>query len=156
MGKVNLNVRFDEVEKARLEHEAAERGLSLSDMIREKISTTPRMHPYLEQWVKGISSSTDIPPHLVIENTLIGVIADRDAVQHVYGEHAVPLDEFIVTDKGVITGDELYRMLYEQKVRDLENQRERELLDAESAGSSLDSDETCGSCLRALMVDHPK
>lgn len=141
MGSIVVNVRMEESDKERLENEAKDRQINFSELLREKICSTPRMYQKLEKWVKQLSELTGFAPHTIVENTLIGVIASRDAEHAVYGDFARTLDEFQIIETGVITGDELYQRIFDERLQEYKERRERELLQSEAAGAPLDDDE---------------
>ncbi len=96
---------------------------------------------YDYKWFSYIEEYADrlkIPTGLVMQNIIISRIAQEEAERNVYGpEYTKLLLEFIYTNQGPVTGEELYKILYNNYLKDFTRQRVDVLRKKEAAGVKL-------------------
>jgi hypothetical protein len=133
-----ISFKIDDAERERIKQEARDRGISDSELIRERVIAGAALDPPADEYVKRMSAALNVSPRIVISNTILSVMAERNARQAVFGPSPAILEEFVGTQSGPLTGEEQYKRLFEERVRESENEYERLLLAEEGAGISPD------------------
>jgi hypothetical protein len=81
--------------------------------------------PSVKAYIDKLAEGLNLPPVVILQNMIIKRLAEENAAADVYGPGGELLTEFIEQDGTLLTGPELYKMLY-----DLERERlEREYVD---------------------------
>ncbi len=78
--------------------------------------------PSLKAYIDKLSEGLNIPPVMVIQNLLIRRLAEESARADVYGATTGLLVEFGGKDGELITGQELYQMIYKMEKNRLEKE----------------------------------
>ena len=136
-----ISVRLDPEQKLYLEERAHQMGIKLPDLLRKGGRFYAHFDDSFLSKVLRISARLNIPSFLVIQNEIIRVWAEDDATREVFESEPSILKEFLFTSEGVITGDELYNILKADKIRELENQKDKILNEKVQYGIPLSEEE---------------
>jgi len=83
----------------------------------------------------------NIPEHLVIQNTVIKKLAKDAAEIKVWGPGERLMEEFMYSEEGPITGEQLFNILKKMYINDLEREKIEQLLAEEAAGAPLSEED---------------
>lgn len=124
MKNVMVSMQITDLEKKFLKIVAEKRdGTSLATLIKHAAHLYAMFDSFFIEKIRDMSEATKIPEYLVIQNMIIKRLADDVADQEVNGKQSRSLPEFSFTEKGPITGAELFEMLKSQRVQKLEENR---------------------------------
>jgi len=120
----------------RLGYEAKQKGVSVSDLARDKVAGKPDLLPGTQQMTKALAEGLGIPEDVVIENIVIRYLAEKTAMEQIWGTAPAILPEFTSTPSGTLTGEELMDFLAGHFRRQFERERESILEAHETWGNS--------------------
>ena len=120
----NLTITIDETEKQALEAQAAGLGITPSELLRRGAAVLGDFSPYFANRLAAFCRQHRLPASLVIENLLLGRMADLEARADVWGESPKVMPEFQSIATGPLTGAPLFTILKAQKVAELETEKE--------------------------------
>jgi hypothetical protein len=125
----NTAIRINPSEKKYLEKMASEMGLTFTDLLKEGASFYSSFDSVFWKKIKTFSRNLRIPEYLILQNLAISWMARREAHAEVWGDEADPLlAEFMFTENGPITGEELFASLKKNFVSQFESEKQRVLI----------------------------
>jgi hypothetical protein len=144
-----LGFRLPEETWKKLEAEAQGKGMSMTDLARQKVMLATDFEGPVQALVDHYSSVLNISRHEVIEAILTDYVAMQQAHSDVWKPGRLILEEFTFTEQGIMRGQELFdlrkavhtqefkrekvkKLLKEEKIigRDRMNKADREWLNA--------------------------
>ncbi|HOG17673.1 MAG TPA: hypothetical protein PLB96_10060 [Syntrophales bacterium] len=128
MEKTQFSFTIERKEKDHLEKMAQSIGITLTDLLKEGARFYSGFDPFLRERVKNFSRNLGIAEHLVLQNLAISWMAKREAHAEVFGFDYPVLDEFMFTENGAITGEQLFNILKADQIKSLEDEKEGRLL----------------------------
>lgn len=99
----------DKAEKDRLEKAAIEKGMNLTNLYKEGAEMLASFDSTFWSRIEQFSKTFKIDKYLVMQNLCLAWFARFDAEREVNGLYKMM--EFQFTDKGAVTGEELYKTL---------------------------------------------
>lgn len=106
---------------ADIDAKAKKLGLTRTEFLLKSLEMMMGFDLVLIKRIERYSRKLDTPEWLVIQNMLIDRFAEDAAEIEVYGERTRVLYEFMKTNEGTLTGEELFGVLKEQKIRSLKS-----------------------------------
>ncbi len=128
MATVQLSFRVDKATKDNLEKLAKERGMGLSDLVREALELRAGFDPGFWDRVQSLVNGLNVPSWMVLQNRLIKILAQEAAEIEIWGPRYRLLDEFRFTTEGVETGEQLFDNL-KSAATELERRKRLEQLE---------------------------
>jgi len=99
--------------KEKVKEKAAEMDVPYSLLIEEAIKQYINFDLGFLSKIEKVCDTLKIPKHLFIQNILLSWLADREAYREVLGSEISRLDEFVFTDRGILTGELFFRDMKE-------------------------------------------
>jgi hypothetical protein len=129
MKPVFISIQVTDLEKGFLKVVAEQRDhTSLATLIKHGAHLYAMFDPVFIAKIKAMAEATKLPEYLVIQNMIIKRMAEDAADEEVNGVRPQSLPEFSFTEKGPITGEELFNMLKSREVQRLEAEKEIQLI----------------------------
>lgn len=128
MAKILINTKVNEELRRQAQEKAESQDITLTQLVEEALALYVALDSNFLMRLKAFSAKQNLPESLVIQNLVISWMARRDAFLQVMGPEKAKkaMPEFRFTDKGPLTGDELYhelKLLFEADYLDLESLR---------------------------------
>jgi len=120
---INTALRIAPSEKMKLEKAAEERGMTVTDLLLDGARMVANWDPSFLSRIDSFSRGLNLPQYLVLQNLAISWMARKDAETEVWGQGTSMLKEFMFTDAGPITGEQIYGILKSGFVHDLEGEK---------------------------------
>lgn len=117
-----ISLRVDEEDKRRWARVAAERGLTLTELMRRGTALLAALDGALLERLGDYGRRLSLPEHLVIQNLLLERLAREAAREEVLGPGPRLLREFVVLSEGLLTGEALFESLKRGEVQRLSRQ----------------------------------
>jgi hypothetical protein len=121
----DFTFKIDDGEKHLLEAHAARHGITLGELLRQGAAVIGDFSPFFARRLQAFCHQHRLSSSLVIENLLLGRLAELEARAEVSGESVRILPEFQFTATGPLTGDTLFTILKAQKAAELKAQKEQ-------------------------------
>ena len=107
---INTAIRIAPSEKEYLEKRAKEMGITFTDILKTGAMMCASFDPAFWRGIKILSRNMGVKEYLILQNIAISWLARREAEAEVKGDKAyAQLPEFVFTENGPITGEELHR-----------------------------------------------
>lgn len=126
-----LGFRLPEETWKKLEGEAQGKGMSMTDLARQKVMLSTDFEGPVQALVDHYSSMLNISRHEVVEAILTDYVAMQQAHLDVWGPGKRILEEFIFTEEGVMRGQELFEVRKADYNQEFKRQRAMVLLEKE-------------------------
>lgn len=124
-----------------LEAKAESIGMSKNDFTFKAIDLMMNFDNEFLKYIKFYSKGLHLPEFLIIQNIIIGRMAEEDARKEVFGSISGLLEEFISTNDEngprTLTGEELYKQLKQLKIQEFK----KELKEHESFLKNIEQNE---------------
>ena len=101
--------------------------MTKNQLVTEGIKMMATWDKYFYSKMKAYAEGLGLSTAQVMQNFLIKRLADDAAEETVWGNAPRALLEFSMTTKGLVTGEELFNMLYTDKVNTLYRERARQI-----------------------------
>ena len=131
MASKTLGFRLPEETWKKLEAEAQSKGMSMTDLARQKLMLTTDFDGPVQALVDHYSSVLNISRHEVIETILTDYVAMHQAHSDVWGPDKLILEEFAFTERGVMRGQELFEMRKAVHTQEFKREKVKMLLKEE-------------------------
>ena len=125
--KTQFSFTLDRREKESLESAAKGLGMNFTSLLKEGASFYASFDPVFRKRIKTFSRNLGIQEYLVLQNLCLSWLAQREAHSEVLGIEDPTLEEFSFTEHGPITGEELFRTLKRNFVKNFEYEKEGRL-----------------------------
>lgn len=133
-----LSVRLDSTTWKNLETEATSKGLTVSELARQKLAQSVEYDPHLTEFITDITNRLHLSMTDFMECLLYDFMARVDAELEVYGGSMWSFIPFFKTPEGdILHGDELYKDLKDTHVDMYTRERKKRLLEREAVGEAL-------------------
>jgi len=114
-----LGVRVTAEEAENIDDKAKKKDMNLSEYVRESIFMFSNFDDNFIEFITRFSKDLNIPVQMVIQNIVINKLARDAAREEIWGaEGQEPMVEFQLTNKGFVTGKELFDNLFESYSRE--------------------------------------
>lgn len=143
MSGEKLELELDEVSARTIEDKANEYGISQTDYLKKAIELLNGFDVSLFQQIEAYAARFDTEPWSVIQNVIIKRFALDAAESDVLGDNTTLLREFCQTDEGPISANDLYNMLKQTYVHDLEMKRFERIMEFKANGWDLSEEDLC-------------
>ena len=110
MASKTLGFRLPEETWKKLEVEAQSKGVSMTDLARQKVMLSTDFEGPVQALVDHYSSVLNISRHEVVEAILTDYVAMQEAHSDVWGPGKLILEEFTFTEQGVMRGQDLFEL----------------------------------------------
>jgi hypothetical protein len=110
MASKTLGFRLPEETWNKLEAEAESKGVSMTDLARQKVMLATDFEGPVQTLIDDYSSVLNISRHEVIEAILTDYVAMQQAHSDVWGPGKLILEEFTFTEQGVMRGQNLFEL----------------------------------------------
>jgi len=121
--QLNIRVTKDMPDIAAIESAAENLGMNRNQLAIEGVKMMCFWDKHFYIKMKGYADGTGLTMAQVMQNFLIKRLADDAAEETVWGSPPRVLLELSMTNRGLITGKELFEMLYTDKVNELARER---------------------------------
>jgi hypothetical protein len=121
--KFTIRITKDLPEMETIDGAAATLGMTKNQLVTEGVKMMCAWDKVFYSKMKAYADGLGISMAQVMQNLLIKRLADDAAADTVWGGNRELLLEFSMTNKGLITGKELFEMLYNDKVNQLYRER---------------------------------
>jgi hypothetical protein len=106
---INTAIRIKPSEKEYLEKRAKDMGMTFSEILKTGAMMCASFDPAFWKGIKKISNNMGVKEYLILQNIAISWLARREAEAEVKGNEADDLlPEFMFTENGPVTGEELH------------------------------------------------
>ena len=133
MASKTLGFRLPEETWKKLEEEAQKKGISLTELARQKIMLSTDFEGSVQKLVDHYSSMLNVSKHEVIEAILTDYIARQQAHSEVLGSGGRVLEEFVFTEKGLMRGQQLFEQRKAAHAQAYKREKVKALLEEERA-----------------------
>ena len=124
---ISIRVTKDMPSVETIDAAAENLGLNKNQLITEGIKMMTTWDKVFYSKMKTYAEGLGISMAQVMQNFLIKRLADEAAEETVWGSGSRVFLEFSMTNKGLMTGKELFEMLYNDKVNTLYRERAKEI-----------------------------
>jgi hypothetical protein len=131
MASKTLGFRLPEETWEKLEQEAQSKGMSMTDLARQKVMLTTDFEGPVQALVDHYSSVLNISRHEVVEAILTDYVAMQQAHSDVWGPGKLILEEFTFTERGVMRGQELFDLRKAVHTQEFKREKVKMLLKEE-------------------------
>jgi hypothetical protein len=131
MASKTLGFRLPEETWKKLEAEARSKGMSMTDLARQKLMLTTDFEGPVQALVDHYSSVLNISRHEVIETILTDYVAMHQAHSNVWGPDKLILEEFTFTEQGIMRGQDLFEMRKAVHIQEFKREKVKMLLKEE-------------------------
>ena len=119
--EIRISIRVTAEEKVKWEAVAKKQGMPFAEFVRDSLDLRANFDKTFWKGIMDLSDRHGLPTYLIIQNKIILQQAEYEAEKNVLPRQVVrPLLEYCHTDKGIVTGQELFNMIYNNKVQSLE------------------------------------
>jgi hypothetical protein len=143
MGGTKIELELDEMLAKTIEDRAREHGVSQADYLRKAIDLLNGFDVSLFKQIEAYAARFDIASWSVIQNIIIKRFALDAAESDVLGDNTTLLREFCQTDEGPIDTNDLYNMLKQTYVHDLEMKRFERIMEFKANDWELSEEDLC-------------
>jgi hypothetical protein len=107
---INTAIRIKPSEKEYLENRAKDMGITFSEILKTGAMMCASFDPAFWKGIKNLSYHLGVKEYLILQNIAISWLARREAEAEVKGDEAdALLPEFVFTENGPVTGEELHK-----------------------------------------------
>jgi hypothetical protein len=131
MASKTLGFRLPEETWKKLEKEAQSKGMSMTDLARQKVMLATDFEGPVQTLVEQYSSVLNISRHEVVEAILTDYVAMQQAHSDVWGPGKLILEEFTFTEQGVMRGQELFELRKTVHTQEFKREKVKMLLKEE-------------------------
>ncbi len=160
MASKTLGFRLPEETWKKLEDEAQSKGMSMTDLARQKVMLSTDFEKPVQRLIDHYSSMLNISRHEVVEAILTDYVAMQQAYLDVWGPGKRILEEFIFTEKGIMRGKQLFEARKAVYSQEFKRERVMVLLEEERMlgrnRMSKEKREWLNSHLHLIHVPHAK
>jgi len=124
----NTAIRITPSEKEYLEKKSKEMGMTFTDLLKTGATMIASFDPVFWKKIETFSRNLGVKEYLVLQSLAISWMARREAEAKVWGDEAESiLPEFMFTENGPVTGEELHKNLKGNFIREFESDKENQL-----------------------------
>lgn len=139
MANEQFSIRIQKYNPKEIEDKAVTYLMNRNLFINAAVDILMDMSPEVYKNMVDFADKLKLPVGLVMQNIMIDRIAQDDAEEKVYGpEYRKFLLEFIQTNQGPVTGEELYKILYGNYLKKFTSEYSEIIRKKEAAGAKLD------------------
>jgi hypothetical protein len=131
MASKTLGFRLPEETWKKLEAEAQSKGMSMTDLARQKVMLATDFEGPVQALVDHYSSVLNISRHEVVEAILTDYVAMHQAHADVWGSGKLILEEFTFTEQGVMRGQLLFELRKAVHTQEFKREKVKMLLKEE-------------------------
>jgi hypothetical protein len=131
MASKTLGFRLPEETWKKLEAEAQSKGVSMTDLARQKVMLSTDFEGPVQALVDHYSSVLNISRHEVVEAILTDYVAMQEAHSDVWGPGKLILEEFTFTEQGVMRGQDLFELRKAVHAQEFKREKVKMLLKEE-------------------------
>jgi hypothetical protein len=160
MASKTLGFRLPEETWKKLEAEAQGKGVSMTDLARQKVMLSTDFEGPVQKLFDHYSTTLKISRHEVIEAILTDYVAMHQAHLDIWGPGKLILEEFVFTENGLMRGQELFEVRKAVHTREFKREKVKVLLEEEQKvgrdGMSKEDREWLNANLHLIHVPHGK
>ena len=160
MATKTLGFRLPEETWEKLEAEAQGKGVSMTDLARQKVMLSTDFEGPVQALVDHYSSVLNISRHEVVEAILTDYVAMQQAHSDVWGSGKLVLEEFTFTEKGLMRGEDLFELRKAVHTQEFMREKVKALLEEERmlgrSSMSKEDREWLNTNLHLIHVPHGK
>jgi|GEM_PF-6968878 len=123
-----LQVKLTNEQKGKIQAEAEKQNLKVSEYVLTALDFFTGSDSFFWEKIKTIGRKSGIPEYLLIQNLLLTLLANREAHFKVFGYLEEPMIEFMINERGPITGEELFNIQLANAIKQFENEKEQTLI----------------------------
>jgi hypothetical protein len=125
MAKQNVIVRFTPAMIEELRKESEERGISVSEIVRERVDYAIRFPEPLEKFLDDFAEKLNFSRSQVLAAIMVDYVARHTAYKDVWQSDKRVLWEFARTEDGPLGTRKLYTNLYQNYKRDYDEEKKK-------------------------------
>ena len=131
MATKTLGFRLPEETWKKLEAEARGKGVSMTDLARQKVMLSTDFEGPVQTLIDHYSSVLNISRHEVVETILTDYLAMQQAHSDVWGSGKLILEEFTFTEQGLMRGEDLFELRKAVHTQEFMREKVKTLLEEE-------------------------
>jgi hypothetical protein len=160
MASKTLGFRLPEETWKKLEAEAQGKGVSMTDLARQKVMLSTDFEGPVQKLIDHYSTMLNISRHEVIEAILTDYVAMQEAHSDVWGPGKLILEEFTFTERGLMRGQHLFELRKALHAKEFKREKVKMLLEEEGIVGrdmmSKEDREWLNANLHLIHVPHGK
>ncbi len=160
MASKTLGFRLPEETWKKLEAEAQSKGVSMTDLARQKVMLSTDFEGPVQDLLEQYTNMLNVSRHEVIEAILTDYVAMQQAHSDVWGPGKLILEEFIFTEKGLMRGEHLFELRKAVHTKEFKREKVKMLLEEEKMigrnRMSKEDREWLNANLHLIHVPHDK
>ena len=158
MASKTLGFRLPEETRKKLEAEAQSKGVSMTDLARQKVMLSTDFEGPVQALVEHYGSMLNISRHEVVEAILTDYVAMQQAHSDVWGPGKLILEEFTFTEQGLMRGQDLFELRKAVHAQEFMREKVKTLLEEERmlgrSSMSKEDREWLNANLHLIHVPH--
>ena len=131
MASKTLGFRLPVETWKKLEAEAQSKGVSMTDLARQKVMLSTDFEGPVQKLFDHYSTTLNISRHEVVEAILTDYVAMKQEHLDIWGPGKLILEEFVFTEKGLMRGQELFEVRKAVHNREFKREKVKILLEEE-------------------------
>ena len=160
MASKTLGFRLPEETWKKLEAEAQGKGVSMTDLARQKVMLSTDFDGPVQKLLDHYSTMLNISRHEVTEAILTDYVAMQEAHSDVWGLGKLILEEFTFTERGLMRGQHLFELRKALHAKEFKREKVKMLLEEEGIVGrdmmSKEDREWLNANLHLIHVPHGK